>query len=128
LSAPIGPLLVRERHDDFRRHAGNEVDVARVGRDVVHEQRHLAVDRGADEPAPALQRASARRCRVAHGVRRQQLAAPLVEQVHGEGVELDEARDQLRDLREQLSKSRTDVTCRPRSNQGREHLLLTPRS
>ena len=51
------PLLVQQRHHQLRGHAGNDRDVARVGCDVVDEQRHLAADGGADQP---LARASAR--------------------------------------------------------------------
>jgi hypothetical protein len=91
------PLLVQQRHDQLRRHARDDRDVARVGRDVVDEQRHLARDRGADQAPPEFQGQRRDAVGIAHGVRGQQLAAPLVEQVDGERVELDEPRNQLRD-------------------------------
>ena len=47
--------LVQQRHDDLRGHAGHELDVARIGREVVDEERLLARDRGADQPLTELQ-------------------------------------------------------------------------
>ena len=43
------PRLVHQRHDDLRVHAGHELDVARIGCQVVDEQRLLGRDRDADE-------------------------------------------------------------------------------
>ncbi len=99
------PRLVQQRHDDLGVHARHELDVARIGRQVVDEQRLLAGDRRADEAVPRASAAGsvgvgARR--VADRVRRTQLAAPLVEQVHGERLERDQPADQSRDLLQQL--------------------------
>ena len=96
------PRLVPERHHHLGSHAGHELDVARIGRDVVHEQRCFAGDRGADQTDPRTQPDRLFRFRVPDGVRQPQLPPPFVEQVHRERLERDQPADQLRDLTQQL--------------------------
>ncbi len=93
---------MQQRHDDLRRHAGHELDVARIGREVVDEERLLAGDRGADQPLPELQPKRFGAVGIADGVGDLQLAAALVEEVDGERFERDQAADEDRNLREEV--------------------------
>src|SRR5262249_36994466 len=95
------------------------------GRDVVHEQRHLAGHCGADEPVPELELQRARGLRIPDGIRDAQIAAPLVEQIDGERVELDQPRDEPRDLREELRDVEDAGDLPAEIDQGRERFLLT---
>jgi len=67
-------------------------------------------------PSPAAGPRCRRALRVADGVADAQGAAPLVEQVDGEGVVVDEAADEPGWSPSSSSKSSTDITRRPRSN------------
>ena len=95
--------LAAQRHDELGVRAGHRLDVARIGVDVVDENRLPFGDRGADQPLADLH---AQRPHdvvgVADGVGDRQLLAARVEQVDGERLELGDARDQLRDLLQQL--------------------------
>ena len=47
--------LVEQRHDDFRRHPGDELDVSRIRREIVDAERLPVRDGGADQSLPELQ-------------------------------------------------------------------------
>ena len=95
--------LVQQRHDDLRCHAGHELDVARIGREVVDEQRLLAGDTAAPtRPCPSFSRSGSSRVGIADGVGGLQLAAAFVEQVDGKRFERDQAADEARNLGEEL--------------------------
>ena len=120
-----GPLLVDQRHHELRRHPRDEVDVSRIVLDVVDEQRHLAEDRGADESLARLQPNRDVALRVADRVRDAHVGAALVEQVDGEGVELDEPCDERRNLREKVVHVEHGGHLAAEVDERREHLLLT---
>ncbi len=95
--------LAAHRDDELRVRAGHRFDVARVAVHVVDEDRLPLGDGGADHPLAHFQPERARDVfRIADRVRDGQLVALRIEQVHREGLELREARDQLRDLLQQL--------------------------
>ena len=94
--------LVHQRHDDLRGHARHELDVARIGREIVDEERLLAGDRGANQALSELQPKRFVAVGIADGIGGLQLAAPLVEQIDGERFERDETADEQRNLREQI--------------------------
>ena len=96
------PRLVPERHHELRLHAGHELDIAGVGRHVVHEQRLLARDGGADEADPGTQLDRPFGFRIPDRVGHAQLAAALLEQVDRERIERDQPADQPGDLPQQL--------------------------
>ena len=95
--------LAAQRHDELGVRAGHGFDVARIGVDVVDEDRLPFGDRGADQALPHLHPQRARDVvGIADRVRDRQLLAPRIEQVHGERLELRQAGDELRDLVQQL--------------------------
>ena len=98
IQRPDGFRLVHQRHDDLRCHAGHEFDVARVGREVVDEERLLRRHGGADQPLPELQPERFVAVRIADGVLDLQLVAAIVEQVDGKRFERDQAADENRNL------------------------------
>ena len=97
--APLAP----QRHDELGVRAGHRFAVARIGVDVVDENRLPFGDRGADQP---LAHFDAERpddlVGVADGVGDRQLLGARIQQVDRERLELGDARDQLRDLVQQL--------------------------
>ena len=100
---PDDALLAPERHGDLRAHLRHRADVSRVGQHVVDDQRPAFGDDRADD---ALADRQPERpldvLRIADGVRDAQVLALLVEQPDGKGLERRQARDQLRNLLEQL--------------------------
>ena len=95
--------LAAKRHDELGARAGHRLDVTRIGVHVVDEQRLALGDRGADQPLPDLhpQRAG-ELVRIADRVGDRQLVALGIQQVDGKGVKRGQARDELRDLVQQL--------------------------
>ena len=98
-----GPRLVDQRDDDLGVHAGHELDVARVGGEVVDEQRLLGDHRRLAAPH---RDACARRARPpdTQSSTGSQLGTLLVEEINRKGLEVDEAADQLWNLLEQVVK------------------------
>ncbi len=94
-------VLVDERHGHRGRHPRHDLEVVRLGSDVADDQRLLRRDHPADQSLRDLE-LEARHVRVADGVRDAQLCALLVEEVHGERVELDQAADQVRNPLQQF--------------------------
>ena len=97
--APLAP----QRHDQLRVRAGHRLDVARIGVDVVDENRLPFGDRRADQAVADLQPQRPRDIfRIADRVGDRQLLAVRIEQVDGKRLELRQPRDELRDLVQQL--------------------------
>ena len=95
--------LAAQRHDELRGRAGHRLHVPRIRADVVDENRLAFGDGGADQPVAHLHpELPDDIVRVADGVGDRQLLASRIEQVHGERLELRDARDEQRDLLEQL--------------------------
>ncbi len=95
--------LAAERHDELRPRSGHRLHVPRIGVDVVDENRLAFGDGGADQPVPDLQPQPPHDIvRIADGVGDRQLLAARIEQVDGERLELGDARDELRNLVQQL--------------------------
>ncbi len=111
--------LVHERHGDGRHHAGHDADVVRFGRDVADDERLLRLD---DPPDDALRQAQREtgRVRIAFRVADTKFPPLLVEQIDGEGVERDEAPDQLRDALQELLDidHRNDLAAQVRTGSG----------
>jgi hypothetical protein len=93
---------VHQRHDDLGGHAGDELHVAWIREDVVHEQRLFARNRGPDEPFPEPQPPRRFAIGVADRVGDFQFATTFVEQVDGKRFERDQPRDQPRNLLQEL--------------------------
>jgi hypothetical protein len=92
---------VDQRHGNRGLHAGHHFDVTRVGTDIAD---HDGLLRG-DDPAHDAARngqLEAGRVGIPDRVGNLQLVVLFVEQVHGEGVELDEPADQIRDALQQF--------------------------
>ena len=119
------PLLVQQRDDELGRHAGHDGHITRVGRHVVHEQRHLARDRRAHQALARLEPHRRRRFRVPDRVGDAQIRPAVLAQIDGEGVELDQPRDQFRDLREKLGDVEDAGNLPAEVDQCRERFLLT---
>ena len=101
-SAPIGFDLWTSGTATRRRHARHDLDVVRIGRDVAEDERLLrATTTRPTMPSDSLQ-LEAGRVRIADGIADAELAALLVEQVHGERVELDQPADELGNPLQQL--------------------------
>ena len=99
LSAPMTRPLRRSGTTSSRVRAGHRFDVARIRVHVVDEHRLPFGHGRADQPLPDLHAQRARDVLgIADRVRDRQLVALRVEQIHGERLELRQARDQLRDL------------------------------
>jgi hypothetical protein len=95
--------LAPQRHDELRARSRHRFDVTGIGPDVVDQNRLALGDGGAHQAVPDLQTQVAGRVfGIAHRVGDAQLVALRVEQVHREGLELGEPRDQLRNLLQQL--------------------------
>ena len=121
------PLLLQQRHHQLRRHPRDDRHVARVAGHVVDEQRHLAGDGGADQPLALLEPRRFGALGIADRVGDAQVVPPLVEQVDGKGVELDQARDELGDLRDEILEIENRGDLPPQIDEGRERFLLTLR-
>ena len=106
---------------------GTDLDVARIGVDVVDQQRRLSGDGGADQALAELQPHRFVAVRIADRVGDRQFAAALVEQIDRERVELDEPGDELGNLREQFVEIEHGRDLAAQVEQRREHLLLARR-
>ena len=95
--------LPAQRHDKLGIGTGDGFDVSRIGVDVVHEQRQAFGHRRAHEPLSYFySKGPDHIVRVADGVGDGQLLTAGIEQVDGECLKLGDARDELRDLLQQL--------------------------
>src|SRR6188472_1458313 len=94
--------LMTQRDDELRCHAGDDRHVPLVGGDIVDEERRIAGNRRADEPFAEPHSPRLIAFRISDRVRDFELAATLVEEVRGKGVERNEPADQTRNLWEQL--------------------------
>ena len=96
--------LAPQRHDELGVRARHGFDVARIRVHVVDETAAAPRRRPRrPDPCPTFTAACApRRRRIADRVGNRELAALLIEQIDGEGVELREPGDELRNLVEQL--------------------------
>jgi hypothetical protein len=94
--------LVHERNDELGSHTRHDLDVSRIRRHIIDDQRLLAGDGGPDEALGERQPLRSFGFRVADGVRRLQLTALIVEQVDRKHFERDETGDQPWDLMEKL--------------------------
>ena len=96
-------LLPPQRHHQLRTDAGYDAHIALVLQHVVHQDRLADGDGCADQTLAHFDpQRPPHLLRVADGVRQPQVFALLIEQINGEGLEGRQARDELRDLLEQL--------------------------
>ena len=96
-------LLPPQRHHQLGPCARHRVDVTRIAGHVADAHRFSPRDRGADDALANLHpERAAGLLRVSDRVGDAQVAAFVVQQIHGEGVKLGEPGDELRDLLEQL--------------------------
>ncbi len=118
------PGLVQQGDDDFGVHARHDLDVSRIGAQVVDEQRLLAGDCGADEPGAELQAERLVNLRVADRVGGAQFPSALVEEVDGKRLEGDEPADEPRNLLQQLVQVENARHLAPEVEQRREKIVL----
>ena len=95
--------LPPHRDDQLGARPGHRFDVSRIGAHVVHEDVPGFGDGGADEAVTELYAQVPNGVvGIADGVRDRQLLALGIEQIHGEGIELRDPRDQDGQLGQQL--------------------------
>ena len=93
---------MEQRHDDLGVHAGYELHVARVGSDVVDEQRLLVEHCRPQQPLAETHAHGRPVYGIPDRIRGSQLGTLLVEEINRKRLEVDEAADQLRNLLEQV--------------------------
>jgi hypothetical protein len=117
------PALAPQRHDELGPRPGNDVDVARIGLDVVHEDRMAGRDRGADQ---ALAHFHAQRARhfgwIADRVRDREFVALGIEQVDRKCLKVRQLLDELRDLLQQLFEVEDGRHLAPERKERRQRL------
>ena len=103
VEGPDDALLAPKGHGDLRSHVGHRADVSRVREHVVdHERPALGHDRAHDALADCQTEGPLDLLGIAHRVRDAQVLAFFIEQPHRKGLERGQARDQLRNLLQQL--------------------------
>jgi hypothetical protein len=115
--------LASQRDDELGLRAGHRLAVARIGMDVVDQQRLPFGDGGADQPLPDLHPQRPHDIvRIADRVGDRELFGARVEEIDGERLELGDARDQLRDLLQQLVEIEHRRDLSPQLEQGDDQL------